>query len=805
MEEDLKNQKGRNEAQKEINKSLEEENTLLRKRLQLQSESLDVSSSLVESLKETLGIRTRQTTSEQTLLKVHKDINKAIFNQKTGLSDIKTVSGQIKKNKDLIKKALVQEKSLTEQIGGVNGKISETDANRIQGVENRTKALKTQSQELADIMALSKEDRDLQKDEVASLNAKITANEKYIGTSIDNMSVSAQQLLLTKQQREEIEKTNKEREDELRTLTEIEDSMGLTNKLARGLSKIPGLGGLESSAEKVKQQIIDIVEETGNVPGKWASFGMLLKQFGKDTMKNLVDPATIATFAVKQLTDIFKKMDTLTSGTARNFGISNKAAIEMNKELRETAENTNDAFVTTIALNASMQELSNRYGTQSKLSKEMLVTYTQLTKKAGVSAEAAGAFADTTFLTGKELKQTTAEYRGQVKILKATTGLALNEKEIMEGIKNISASIKLQLRGSAEAMATAVFKAKALGLEMKDLESISSSLLSFQSSIEDELAAELLTGKQLNLEGARYAALIGDQAMLAEELAANFGTAAEFGDMNVIQQAALAKSVGLTKDTLAESLMKREAMAALSKFEGDTEKEKYENAVKRLGVEGARLELGNEALANQMESVSLQERLTAAGQKFQEALMPLAEKVMPYMEKAFKFVGDNIDGIVSALKVIIPLMLLFKVAAIATAVANVISASAITFGAGGAAALVAGAAAVTYMATVGDLSMPANGPTITDPKEGGIYSMSPNDDIMAGPGLVRDYNTLKNNKASTAGNTQSASTVNVTPSDTKITLNLDGQAIGNANARQSYGVGSTVKAFGGNVDMSAYT
>jgi hypothetical protein len=109
------------------------------------------------------------------------------------------------------------------------------------------------------------------------------------------------------------------------------------------------------------------------------------------------------------------------------------------------------------------------------------------------------------------------------------------------------------------------------------------------------------------------------------------------------------------------------------------------------------------------------------------------------------------------------------------------------------------------MSSVGDLSMPANGPTITDPKEGGIYSMSSNDDIMAGPGLVKDYNTLKNNKASTAGNTQSASTVNVTPSDTKITLNLDGQAIGNANARQSYGVGSTVKAFGGAVDMSAYT
>jgi len=37
MEEDLKNQKERSEAQKEMNKSLEEENALLRKRIELQS------------------------------------------------------------------------------------------------------------------------------------------------------------------------------------------------------------------------------------------------------------------------------------------------------------------------------------------------------------------------------------------------------------------------------------------------------------------------------------------------------------------------------------------------------------------------------------------------------------------------------------------------------------------------------------------------------------------------------------------------------------------------------------------------
>ncbi len=45
--------------------------------------------------------------------------------------------------------------------------------------------------------------------------------------------------------------------------------------------------------------------------------------------------------------------------------------------------------------------------------------------------------------------------------------------------------------------------------------------------------------------------------------------------------------------------------------------------------------------------------------------------------------------------------------------------------------------------------------------------------------------------------------VNVAPSNTQINLNLNGAAIGNANARQDYAVGRNVKAFGGAVDYSA--
>ena len=45
-----------------------------------------------------------------------------------------------------------------------------------------------------------------------------------------------------------------------------------------------------------------------------------------------------------------------------------------------------------------------------------------------------------------------------------------------------------------------------------------------------------MTGKQLNLEGARAAALRGDQAALAAEMRKEIGTIAEFEGMNVLQR-----------------------------------------------------------------------------------------------------------------------------------------------------------------------------------------------------------------------------------------------------------------------------
>jgi hypothetical protein len=77
------------------------------------------------------------------------------------------------------------------------------------------------------------------------------------------------------------------------------------------------------------------------------------------------------------------------------------------------------------------------------------------------------------------------------------------------------------------------------------------------------MEAELLTGKDLNLETARRAALNGDIETVAREINKQVGTSADFAKMNVIQQEALAKAMGTSREELADMLVQQESLNSL--------------------------------------------------------------------------------------------------------------------------------------------------------------------------------------------------------------------------------------------------
>src|SRR6056300_966272 len=93
---------------------LQQENAkYTRQAAEANQQSAEASSSLIDDLKEALGIRQRYSQNEASILKINKDINSAIDRQKAGLTSVKDATNQIKKNTELANKARATANSLT--------------------------------------------------------------------------------------------------------------------------------------------------------------------------------------------------------------------------------------------------------------------------------------------------------------------------------------------------------------------------------------------------------------------------------------------------------------------------------------------------------------------------------------------------------------------------------------------------------------------------------------------------------------------------------------------------------------------
>ena len=186
---------------------------------------------------------------------------------------------------------------------------------------------------------------------------------------------------------------------------------------------------------------------------------------------------------------------------------------------------------------------------------------------------------------------------------------------------------------STKELTRQVFAAKALGVEQSKVEAIGDSLLDFESSISKELEAELLLGRDLNLEKARAAALDGDRATVAEEIKKQVGSTADFMELNTIEAEALAAAVGMTREELSASMIEADNLAALQKngFDSISDAQNQYNALRAEGYseEEAALAIGDKALANQFESATMADKMAAAQEKIQDLFVAIMGALMP--------------------------------------------------------------------------------------------------------------------------------------------------------------------------------
>ena len=380
--------------------------------------------------------------------------------------------------------------------------------------------------------------------------------------------------------------------------------------------------------QKQKSFFQVLKENSGAIADKIDKTGTLSKILSGN-LKDVVTPLRLAELAIVGIFKAAVGADEATGKLAKNLNLSYGDAVALEHQLNSAANSSGKISVNTKGLGEALMAVNGELGIFNTTIDKNLISFEQLHKTAGLTYDQLSGVSKITNATGGDLEANTKEIMAQARVTGQKYKVALNEKEILKDISKVSAATTLSLGKNPGQIAAAISTAKALGLEMSKVEDIAGGLLDFESSIENELSAELLLNKDLNLEKARQAALNNDLATVASEIAQQAGSAAEFAEMNRIQQDALAKAVGMNREELAKTLFTQEQIGNLTGDEYEL-REKQINDLEAKGLSQAQIKekLGKTSLDDLKNQNSLQERLTQTVEKLNELFVSLAIPIM---------------------------------------------------------------------------------------------------------------------------------------------------------------------------------
>ena len=467
--------------------------------------------------------------------------------------------------------------------------------------------------------------------------------------------------------------------DSIKTVKKQEDEMaakmgnvGVAVKAVGGALDKIGMGalgkamGLDDALKKTKEQVKAGEAGTSQLSAQAA----LAKNVGANLTKAFGGVALFIA-ALGQLVKAFKAVDKSSGEIAKSQGISVKEARQQVALANQQALASGDVLVNTQDLVDAQRTLNTIMGTSMQFPAEMAIDVNTMAEKLALSGEAQAFFAKQT-LKGKGAITDQLQNISDITMqLNEQSGITMNLKDIQEGVAKASATQRLAAKGNTKELANQVYQSKLLGLEQADLEGVQNSLLDFESSIAAEMEAELMTGKQLNLEGARAAALRGDQAALAAEMRKEIGTIAEFEDMNVLQREALAKAFGVNVEQMTKMLEKQKILDQLqgSQFKSQSEAQKAYNARVQEGMtheealSDMRLSGIDDAFAAQLKSASQADRMNALTERLSDLFIGIAEPLMTVLDPllmvlteivnlvsyvlapAFKLIKETVTGI----------------------------------------------------------------------------------------------------------------------------------------------------------------
>jgi len=419
----------------------------------------------------------------------------------------------------------------------------------------------------------------------------------------------------------------------------IAKTAGITGAMFNSLSNTLGKIGIGSEFfEDGKKNIRDAAKSGSKLKVVGAGLSSIFSGLGEA----LTDPVVLFGLLTKTFTSLLalgQKFAKYTSDIGKSFLGMGASSKEISTNLKNMA--SGDVFLNFEEARKAMVGMNKEAGTAVQFSTQQIKAYQKYSHFLGLSEESTQGLFKAATLSGESFDSVGDTIGGVVTGLNLSNDTSINLNDVMEDVANASAQTSFHLGNNPKALAQAAFDAKRLGMTMAEISSSARSTLDFESSIEKEMKAEMLLGKELNLETLRRATLTGDVGTQASEINRILAENIDSTKGNVIAQEALADSLGMSVEQMFKANQARLLQNELSN-KGIKDREKAEKALAVLENKGLSREKALQQLSKQNLDATIKEgekseasmrMLENAKETLMVSIAPLADKIASFVAK----------------------------------------------------------------------------------------------------------------------------------------------------------------------------
>ena len=436
----------------------------------------------------------------------------------------------------------------------------------------------------------------------------------------------------------------------------------------------------------------------------------------------------------------------------KTTGLTNDQMGNLDKKVTNVTRNFGNLGIEASAVYDTVAALKAETADFASYSEGAIGALTVMTANFGISAENAAKVQNIMESVGGLSEDTAANVQMQVADMAKMAGVA--PSKVLADIADSAETASTLFKGDITLLAKQAVEARRLGTNLKDVSKTAEGLLDFESGIEKELKAATFVGGQFNLSTARGLAMQGKAVEAQKETLKQIQRSGDFRKQDYFTQKALADAAGMSVEDINKQLNVQEKLSKLSAEERANAEKAIEQGLDLSDI--SEKDLNNEVAkhAAQQEQAStlteLENLLKGMVAELGGALIPLFKGLMPVIKMAFfplkiaaKLIGYIIDGITWVISKIPGLQSLLNAMSDA-ADADWFGPKETVEGASSTIATPEEAQSavlgmdVNDVTKTGDLKIKAGGSPMISSNEGGLFKLSPNDDVAAAPNLLNN-------------------------------------------------------------------